>query len=101
MSAPPTGSYEATAGIVAVEGAGGARLLLDPLTQHVNKLNETAALVWLGVKEGASVDEIAQRLCAAFDVNDARARESVHATLLEFESRGLVHARRPSATAGA
>ena len=100
VSAPPTGAYEATAGIVEVEGAGGARLLLDPLTQHVNNLNETAALVWQGVKEGASVDEIARRLSAGFEISDAGARESVHATLLEFESRGLVHARPPSATSG-
>lgn len=90
VGAAPSGSYEATAGIVEVEGVGGARLLLDPLTQHVNHLNETAALVWQGLKEGASVDEITQRLRAAFDVSDAGARESVHATLLEFESRGLV-----------
>jgi MoaA/NifB/PqqE/SkfB family radical SAM enzyme len=98
---PRPDSYEATAGIVEVEGTGGARLLLDPLTQHVDTLNETAALVWTGVKEGASVDEIAQRLCAAFEISDAGARESVYATLLEFESRGLVQPRNASATAGA
>jgi MoaA/NifB/PqqE/SkfB family radical SAM enzyme len=86
-------SYEAAPGLVEVEGAGGVRLLLVPMTQHVSNLNETAALVWLGVKEGAGADAIARRLSAAFEVSPEAALGSVRATLRELESRGLVRPR--------
>lgn len=92
--------YSAAADIVDVEGSLGARLLLDPSTQHINKLNETAAFVWAAVKDGATRAEIAQRLCTAFAVSETDALESVRSTLLEFESRGLIHPRGASLSPG-
>ncbi len=65
-------------------------LVLDPRADQVHQLNRSAALIWRLHGEGASLEEIADRLAAQFEVSAERAKEDVEETLLRFRALSLI-----------
>lgn len=66
--------------------------LLDPESQHVHQLNETAAFLWSELKEPKTLDSLVESLCRAFEVDGPTALASVRVTLAQLEARGLIRA---------
>lgn len=65
-------------------------LVLDPRADQVHQLNRSAALIWRLHGEGASLEEIADRLASQFEVSAERAKEDVEETLLRFRALSLI-----------
>ena len=75
--------------VVFTEFDEGEGVLVDLNTKKYFQLNETAVVVWRGLEEGLSVEEITGRITKAYDVSDARAAESVRRVLGDFRGLGL------------
>ncbi|MEO8359565.1 MAG: PqqD family protein, partial [Vicinamibacteria bacterium] len=85
-------SFRVPDAIISSEFNGTQGLLLDTRTQRYHTLNETATFLWLAVEQGRTVVQMADALCKEFAVDVARARESVEAAMVRFESQSLVEA---------
>ena len=60
-------------------------------SQHIIRLNETAADIWHGIEEGKSVEEIAAELVKNYDgVDEASALENVRNTVGKLVDAGIV-----------
>lgn len=75
--------------VVFTEFDGGEGVLVDLNTKKYFQLNETAVVVWRGLEESLSLEEIVGRITNAYDVDDARATESVRKALENFRNLGL------------
>ena len=75
--------------VVLTEFEGGEGVLVDLNTKKYFQLNETAVVVWRGLEESLSLEEIVGRITNAYDVDDARATESVRKALENFRNLGL------------
>lgn len=78
--------------VVATDFDGGEGILVDLNTKKYYQLNETAMIVWKGLEKGKSVAEIVADVTAAYDVDAARAAQSVERTVESFQSYKLVSA---------
>ena len=56
----------------------------------MDKLHQTAAVVWHGVEEGLDVKAIAARLVVEYDVEPGRALADVEALLARMREQGFV-----------
>lgn len=79
--------------VVFTEFDAGEGVLVDLNTKKYFQLNETAVVVWRGLEEGLSPEAIAGRITAAYDVDEARAAESVRRALENFRALKLVRER--------
>lgn len=56
----------------------------------MHQLNASASLVWTGLNEGLSVNEMAARLAATFDVEKNTAVADIETTIAQFEELALL-----------
>lgn len=75
--------------VVFTEFDAGEGVLVDLNTKKYFQLNETAVVVWRGLEEGLSVEEIAGRITSRYEVDSERAAESVHRVLENFRDLRL------------
>ncbi len=76
--------------VVFTEFDAGEGVLVDLNTKKYFQLNETAVVVWRGLEEGLSLEEIAGRVTSRYEVGAERAAESVRRVLENFRDLGLV-----------
>jgi len=69
----------------------GEVVILDREAEKVHQLNPTASCIWNNCDGSSSVDSIAQRLAASFDVTPEMALRDVEAILRELHGLGLLH----------
>lgn len=75
--------------VVFTEFDAGEGVLVDLNTKKYFQLNETAVVVWRGLEDGLTFEQIVGRITSAYEVEDARAQESVRRTLENFRDLGL------------
>jgi len=75
--------------VVLTEFDEGEGVLVDLNTKKYFQLNETAVVVWRGLEDGLALEEIVGRITSAYEVEDARAAESVRRALENFRDLGL------------
>lgn len=75
--------------VVFTEFDAGEGVLVDLNTKKYFQLNETAAVVWRGLEDGLTFEDIVGRITSAYEVEDAHAAESVRRTLDNFRDLGL------------
>ena len=75
--------------VVFTEFDAGEGVLVDLNTKKYFQLNETAVVVWRGLEDGLTFEEIVGRITSAYEVEDARAAESVRRALENFRDLGL------------
>ena len=75
---------------LAIESVDGEAIVLDQEAGQVHQLNESAALVWNGLGEGQTADEIATSLCGAFGIEHEQAVSDVQAVIAQFQELGLI-----------
>jgi len=68
----------------------GEAILINLLTGMYYSMSDSGAFVWALVEQGASIDDIAERMTDQFDVDAARARQDLAALVDELETEGLV-----------
>lgn len=69
---------------------GGEGILVDLNTKHYYRLNETGAVIWKGIEEGRSVDDIVGELQAVYEVASDHARASVQRLLHALQTNKLI-----------
>lgn len=75
--------------VVFTEFDAGEGVLVDLNTKKYFQLNETAVVVWRGLEDGLAFEEIVGRITSAYEVEGARAQESVRRALDNFRDLGL------------
>lgn len=75
--------------VVFTEFDAGEGVLVDLNSKKYFQLNETAVIVWRGLEDGLTFEEIVGRITSAYEVADARAADSVRRTLDNFRDLGL------------
>lgn len=65
-------------------------ILVDLNTKQYYRLNETGSLIWRGLEEGNSVEDIVSQMQDRYDVSTDHARASVEKLLLSLESNKLI-----------
>ncbi len=75
--------------VVFTEFDEGEGVLVDLNTKKYFKLNETAVVVWRGLEDGLSAEEITARITSAYEVGEERAAASVRRTLESFRDLRL------------
>lgn len=68
----------------------GEAILVDLNTTKYYQLNETGALIWRGLENGSTLEEIVSEMQAVYDVSSEHALASVEKLLLSLESNKLV-----------
>lgn len=76
--------------VVCTEFEGGEGILVDLNTKRYYQLNETALLIWKGVEQGRTSEEIVKEVLAQYAVDPAHARQSVETLLRSLISYRLV-----------
>lgn len=62
----------------------------DPgLFNGIIKLNETGALIWNGIAEGKTAEEIAARICEEYDTTMEKAVEDVNVFVRDLTEKGV------------
>lgn len=75
--------------VVFTEFDAGEGVLVDLNTKKYFQLNETAVVVWRGLEDGLAFEDIVGRITSLYEVEDARAEESVRKALENFRDLGL------------
>ena len=70
------------------QGTGG--ILVDLNTKQYYQLNETGSLIWRGLENGSSVQDIVSEMRAQYEVSPEQAQASVEKLLHTLEVRKLV-----------
>ena len=76
--------------IICTEFEDGDGILVDLRTRRYYQLNETALLVWKGLENRTTEDEIIGQICADFEVQPDRARRSVKDLITQLYSYRLL-----------
>jgi hypothetical protein len=76
--------------VVFTEFDEGEGVLVDLNTKKYFQLNETAVVIWRGLEERLSLEEIVGRITSAYEVEDERATASVRRVLENFRNLGLI-----------
>jgi PHD/YefM family antitoxin component YafN of YafNO toxin-antitoxin module len=79
--------------VVVTDFDGGEGILVDLNTKRYYQLNETAMLVWRGLEQGKSVNEIVAEVTSSYEVETDRATTSVQCLLDSFQTYKLVSAK--------
>lgn len=80
--------------VVVTDFDGGEGILVDLDTKRYFQLNETAMLVWRGLEQGKSINEIVDDFTASYEVEPAHAMNSVERLLDSFQAYRLVSAKQ-------
>jgi len=80
--------------VVVTDFDGGEGILVDLNTKRYYQLNETAMLVWRGLEQGKSINEIVDDVTASYEVEPDRAHTSVQRLLDSFQTYKLVSAKQ-------
>jgi hypothetical protein len=81
--------YSAADDVVACE-LDGSFALLNLETSEYFKLNETGAVIWKRMAEGATLTELVSAICKEFDVSDEECRADVTDLVVTLEKAKLV-----------
>ncbi|PWT94046.1 MAG: hypothetical protein C5B55_03360 [Blastocatellia bacterium] len=76
--------------IVFTDFDGTEGILVDLNTKKYYQLNETAMLVWKGLEQGKTVDEIVGQVTTEYEISLDHAKRSVEKLLGNFQSYKLV-----------
>jgi hypothetical protein len=76
--------------VVVTDFDGGEGILVDLNTKRYFQLNETAMIVWRGLEQGKSIDEIVNDVTTSYDVETEHATTSVARLLDTFQTYKLV-----------
>ena len=79
--------------VVVTDFDGGEGILVDLNTRKYFQLNETAMIVWKGLEQGKTVDEIADDMTLKYEVALDNATRSVERILDNFQSYKLLSAK--------
>jgi hypothetical protein len=79
--------------VVFTEFDAGEGILVDLNTKKYFQLNETAIIVWRGLEQSRSLDEIVGHITDAYDVTPEHAAESVRKLLENLRAFKLVRPR--------
>lgn len=75
---------------VLVREAEGQVLVLDPASDRIHQLNETASFIWRTCQEVASAAEVAKSLAENFEVEEDKARADAERTIDELKALGII-----------
>jgi hypothetical protein len=75
---------------ILVRELGADLVLLETDVDRVHQLNATAAFIWMHCEEARSIDEMAEWLGEAFDVDETVARHDTVTTLETFGALNLL-----------
>ena len=79
--------------VVVTDFDGGEGILVDLNTKKYYQLNETAMVVWKGLEQGKTTNEIASDITSAYEVGLDQATASVQRIVDNFQTYKLVGAR--------
>ena len=79
--------------VVVTDFDGGEGILVDLNTKRYYQLNETAMVVWKGLEQGKSLNEIVADFTASYEVETDHAAVSVQRLLDSFQTYKLVSAK--------
>jgi hypothetical protein len=79
--------------VVVTDFDGGEGILVDLNTKKYYQLNETAMVVWKGLEQGKTTNEIAADITSAYEVELDQATASVQRIVDNFQTYKLVGAR--------
>jgi hypothetical protein len=79
--------------IICTEFDGGEGILVDLQTRRYYQLNETALLVWKGLENGETQEQIAAKLTNGYDVGVEHARTSIASLVDRLASYQLIDVR--------
>jgi hypothetical protein len=79
--------------VVVTDFDGGEGILVDLNTKRYYQLNETAMIVWRGLEQGKSLNEIVNDVTSNYEVDPDRAQTSVQRLLDSFQTYKLVSAK--------
>jgi hypothetical protein len=68
----------------------GELVVLDQRESRYLAINRTGRVLWAALADGATQDELIERLVESFDIERARAAADVEAFTAELESRDLL-----------
>lgn len=68
----------------------GEGILVDLHTKRYYQLNETAMIVWRGLEQGKTLNEIVANVTANYDVEPQRAAQSVERLIGDFQNYKLL-----------
>lgn len=78
--------------VVFTEFEAGEGILVDLNTKKYFQLNETGTLIWRGLEQGQSLEEIVGQMTAAYEVTPEHAAASVRKLLESLRAFKLVRA---------
>jgi hypothetical protein len=76
--------------IVFTDFEAGEAILVDLNTTKYYQLNETGALIWRGLENGSTIEDIVSEMQTVYDISSEHALASVEKLLLTLESNKLV-----------
>jgi hypothetical protein len=79
--------------VIVTDFDGGEGILVDLNTKRYYQLNETAMMVWKGLEQGKTLNEIVADVTAGYEVEPDRATISVQRLLDSFQTYKLVSAK--------
>lgn len=79
--------------VVVTDFDGGEGILVDLNTKKYYQLNETAMIVWKGLEQGKSTNEIAADITSSYEVALDKATISVERIVDNFQTYKLVSAK--------
>ena len=79
--------------VVVTDFDGGEGILVDLNTKKYYQLNETAMVVWKGLEQGKTTDEIAEDITSSYEVTLDNATHSVQRIVDNFQTYKLVGAK--------
>jgi hypothetical protein len=80
--------------VVVTDFDGGEGILVDLNTKRYFQLNETAMIVWRGLEQGKSINEIVLDVTSNYEVEPDHATTSVQRLLDSFKTYKLVSAKQ-------
>ena len=79
--------------VVVTDFDGGEGILVDLNTKRYYQLNETAMIVWRGLEQGKTLNEIVADFTSSYEVEPDRATVSIQRLLDSFQIYKLVSAK--------
>lgn len=75
--------------IILTEFDDGAGVLIDVLRKRYYQLNETALLIWRGLEQGLTVQQIAAQIASTYEVSETEIITHANQLLHELQIRQL------------
>jgi len=76
--------------IIYTDFQGNGGILVDLNTKQYYQLNETGSLVWRGLENGNTLEDIVSQMRAIYEVTEEHAEASVQKLVSHLESRRLI-----------